>query len=49
MRYDSNETILSSDFIARRSQLELLKLYLAKKKKKGRMHRDLGERRKKVR
>lgn len=50
MRYDGKETIFSSDFIARRSQLELLKLFLAKKKKKeGRMHRDLGEKRKKVR
>lgn len=35
MRYDGNETIFSSDFIARRSQLELLKLFLAKKKKGG--------------
>lgn len=34
MRYDGKETIFSSDFIARRSQLELLKLFLAKKKKK---------------
>lgn len=32
MRYDGNETIFSSDFIARRSQLELLKLFLGKKR-----------------